>query len=330
MKPAHSITRATPALAAVFTLGLSLPVAAATQNWSVVAVNGQNAVGDAAISFSDDGQFAGNTGCNSFRGSGSFDVGRLTVAGPVITTRMACPGEQAQAQETTILGVLQGDVSVWFDPYSGAMILGNGDDRILLETAAPPDGDDAAGPVAPTVSDADYVNVFGLSGPLNIRAEATTDADIVTRVLPGTMLRNEGCETRPDREWCKIQFLDASATEGWAAAEYLQPAPATVRAAKGLFDNIGRAACTIPGSDATECDFGVARDGTHSAVAVFFRPDGGTQVAHFADGEFAFAELAANDAGGTVVPSLTGDTIALQIGAQRYELPESMIAGNGE
>jgi hypothetical protein len=40
-------------------------------------------------------------------------------------------------------------------------------------------------------------------------------------VLAGTLFPSGGCELRPDRTWCRVKLIDTSATEGWAAAEFL-------------------------------------------------------------------------------------------------------------
>ena len=54
--------------------------------------------------FNADGSMSGSTGCNSFRGRYTTD--ELTIIGPMLATRMACPPERAE-QEAGILKALE-------------------------------------------------------------------------------------------------------------------------------------------------------------------------------------------------------------------------------
>lgn len=58
-------------------------------------------------------------------------------------------------------------------------------------------------------------------GPLNLRASATTGADIVARLANGTPLRNLGCRMAEGRRWCRVATLSDPGFEGWAAGEFL-------------------------------------------------------------------------------------------------------------
>ena len=320
-------------LTGLFAFGLSLALAqlatAETRQWTIDAVNGTPALGQAGLRLSDDGAFSGTTGCNGFTGTAFFADGFLLVDGPVATTSMACPGEDVTAQEDTVLRILKGAVDVAFNPVNGAMTLSKGKDKISLT----PGSFDNKAPEAesePALFNAGYVNVFGLSGPLNVRSEPTTEAKVVTRVLAGTLLRKEGCESRPDRNWCRIEFIDASGRGGWAAAEYLQPAPALVRAKEGVFDRIGTVSCSLAGTDAAEqCDFGLARDGTHSAALVIYKPDGAAPLFGFVDGGFSSATEDGKAIGG-ITETISDGMIKLSFAGERYEVPLAMIAGDLE
>ncbi|GEM_PF-410633 len=48
----------------------------------------------------------GNAGCNTFRGTFTYNFGALTFS-PLVTTRMACANEAANAQETAVLAALE-------------------------------------------------------------------------------------------------------------------------------------------------------------------------------------------------------------------------------
>jgi len=128
--------------------------------------------------------------------------------------------------------------------------------------------------------------VFGLSGHLNIRAAPTTGAPVVARVLAGALLRNRGCREGAGRAWCEVEPLDTAATTGWAAAEYLVPAPAGLRAGRGVFEAIGRIPCTLAGAGPAECEAGVARDADGTAVVVVYRTGGAERVLSFDGGRF--------------------------------------------
>lgn len=295
------------------------PTSGWASDWTIVSVNGAPAIGQPKIALGADGTMAGNTGCNSFTGSARFENAMLVVEAPLAVTRMACPDDGLARQEAAILQLLEGEIAFTHDPFTGAFALSRGERQLeLTELAA-------------SLFDIDFVTVDGLSGPLNIRQAPGTDAPLVTRVLPGTLLRNQGCEVGNTYDWCNITFLDASGTTGWAAADYLRPAPATVRVRQGLFDNIGTLECrgSVEGEVAL-CEYGVARDGDHSAVLVVYDPDGGERVMHFADGELAYAETAEGTASDAQGSELSGDVLVVTLGQQIYEVPQAVIVGNGE
>ncbi|MDK3073556.1 META domain-containing protein [Sedimentitalea sp. JM2-8] len=294
-----------------------LPAVAAAGEWTIVSVNGSTTLGEARISLDADGGITGNTGCNNFHGEGRFENANLVITKPLAVTKMACPGEDLASQERTILQLLQGATAFSHDPFSGAFTLSRGDDRLELAEDAP------------SVFDAGYVNTHGLSGPLNIRGGPGTDQPVVTRVLPGTLLRNLGCKTGADHDWCNIAFIDASGISGWAAAEYLQAAPAAVRAQQGLFDNIGTLPCRLGGDDGL-CDFGIARDGNHSAVLVIYESEERERVLHFANGELAYAEIESGEEAGASESRVSDGKILVSLGAEQFEISQNLVVGNVE
>jgi heat shock protein HslJ len=303
--------------------------AAETRHWRIDAVNGAPALGQAGLRLSDDRALSGSTGCNNFTGTAFFADGFLLVDEPLATTRMACPREDVTTQEDTVLRILKGTVDVAFNPVTGAMTLSQGSDNMTLSPGAFENKAPQTAP-EPALFTAGYVNVFGLSGPLNIRSEPTTEAKVVTRVLAGTLLRNDGCESRPDRDWCRIEFIDASGREGWAAAEYLQPAPALVRAKEGVFDRIGTVSCTLAETDAAEqCDFGLARDGSHSAALVIYKTDGAAPLFGFVDGGFSSATEKGKAIAG-ISETVSDGIIRLSFAGGRYDVPLAMIVGDPE
>lgn len=54
---------------------------ASAGDWSILSVNGAEAIGEPRISLEADGSIWGNTGCNNFRGTGRFENAALVVSG---------------------------------------------------------------------------------------------------------------------------------------------------------------------------------------------------------------------------------------------------------
>lgn len=105
-------------------------------NWEIQAIEGRPVRGtrDATISFSDN-RISGNSGCNSFGGSYRFERGYL-IAGPLISTKMACPGP-AMAQEQAIMGLLGQRLSVSTNRDGKLVLSASGLRTLLLVRTAP-------------------------------------------------------------------------------------------------------------------------------------------------------------------------------------------------
>jgi heat shock protein HslJ len=87
----------------------ALPDDLAGSSWRAETVAGERVPDDVAVTieFGADGRrIAGRSGCNRYTGTVSVADGRLAV-GPVATTRMACPPEQARF-EAAFLAALAG------------------------------------------------------------------------------------------------------------------------------------------------------------------------------------------------------------------------------
>lgn len=90
-------------------------------------------------------------------------------------------------------------------------------------------------------SEPDYWKVTGITGTLNIRTEASTDAAVAGTVPLDATLRSLGCQAAGGRNWCKVETTSGTPITGWAASEFLaagtapegtappaaQPAPVT-------------------------------------------------------------------------------------------------------
>lgn len=74
---------------------------------------------------------------------------------------------------------------------------------------------------AATLNAHDFIAV-AIEGSLNVRAGPTKEAERMTPLPDGTVLRRIECNAHTDEHWCEIETLDG-ATEGWAAARFLVP-----------------------------------------------------------------------------------------------------------
>lgn len=89
--------------------------------WDIVGINGRSFARADNYQFDfNEGRLSGQAGCNRFSGPYRERSGTL-IAGPLIATRMACPG-QRMADEQAVLRILGGPVRVAF-PDGTTMVL---------------------------------------------------------------------------------------------------------------------------------------------------------------------------------------------------------------
>ena len=347
------------ALSLVATSLTAFTAAAEAGEWQVLTVNGTPAEGEPTWAFNDDGTLGGSTGCNRFTAAGQFESGWLVIDGPVATTQRACAGDAVTRQEAQILSVFENGLAITYDPFAETLKLTGRTATILLVplSAEPPQDEDSAAPEratppepsvgagapeegnaaaaeqteaeAPTIFNTAYVAVYGLSGRLNVRAEASTSAKIVGGVRAGALLANKGCEERAARTWCHVAHIGNGRPQGWVAADYVKPAPAALRAGKTLFYGIGTLACTQAGSDtAATCDYGVAHDPDGTAAVMVFLADGTESLVVFRDGALVSVDEAkARDDLQPSVQGTTGHTL-VGIGDVLVEFPTGVITPN--
>lgn len=321
------VRRFASACAAILLAGTATAGAA---EFRLVSVNGEPLPDEAMIAFSDDGSITGTSGCNRFRTTGAMRDGTLAIDGPVTTTMMACADEARIAGESAILSLLEGDIAVTFDPFAGDVTLSNEAVTLVGTLATTGDASSVADRVPPThagrdapAGDPPYLNPFGLSGDMPIRARPDAEADIVARAYSGMVLRNEGCEGG----WCAVETPDGSA-RGWADRSVLEPSGGALRAGQGLFDAAGIMPCAQgEGAPMTQCAFGVAREGGGTATVVVTKPDGVERALFFVDGTFLSAD--SSQAGGGFETSATrqADLQFISVDSERYEVPDAVIFG---
>ena len=97
--------------------------------------------------------------------------------------------------------------------------------RYLREAAAPPSGGGgSAGSGGTGASGPDGFVVTGLAAGdlLNLRAEPTTSAPVLARLMAGDRVQNLGCRAVGQARWCRVRTLVGPDVTGWANARYLR------------------------------------------------------------------------------------------------------------
>lgn len=110
--------------------GILPPTELAGTNWTFVSIGGVPVAADrpAALAFEGD-RLSGSAGCNRFSGGYSLAGSTLT-AGPLMATKMACPGA-GMTQENAFFALMRGPVSLSF-PTDGTLILTGGDGQTAV------------------------------------------------------------------------------------------------------------------------------------------------------------------------------------------------------
>ncbi|UCE32339.1 MAG: META domain-containing protein [Burkholderiales bacterium] len=300
--------------------------ASSAQTWNIVSIDGAAAAGEPRMTFSPDGALSVSTGCNRLRASGRMDSALLVIDAPVAAEKIACPDAALAAQESAILTLLRDRVSVAFDPVAGVMTLAANGVRIALSAAPATSGPEPwpthAGRDRPA-GDPPYLSVFGLPGPLSLRAGPASGAEVLGEVAAGTVLRNRGCSGG----WCQVELPDGSLA-GWADAERLEPANTALRAGRGIFDATGIVPCAKgAGMPSTACPFGVARSESGEVTVVVRRPDGLNRALFFLQGQFAFADTSEAGVGRQASVRREAGLNLIRVGDERYEIPDAVASG---
>ena len=174
---------------------------------------------------------------------------------------------------------------------------------------------------------------------LNLRAEASTSAAIVLVYARDTILNNLGCTSGEGRTWCYVQELGGGAV-GYVAASYLTPAispdgsvargpdDSASRAGQGDFDATGTLPCAQAlGMPTAPCSFSVARAGGGSATVVVTLPGGRKRAVFFQLGHPVGANVSEADYSGDFQAQREGDLNLVQVGVERFEIPDAVVLG---
>ncbi|MGL4243752.1 MAG: hypothetical protein ACRCTI_21770, partial [Beijerinckiaceae bacterium] len=100
------------------------------------------------------------------------------------------------------------------------------------------------------------------------------------------------------------------------------------RAGSGQFDATGNIPCAKgQGAPMAQCPFGVGRAGGGSATVVVTHPDGRKRAIFFRGGRAASADTSQADGYGAFRATKQGDLNLIQIGDERYEIPDAVVFG---
>jgi len=173
---------------------------------------------------------------------------------------------------------------------------------------------------------------------LNLRAQPSTTAPVLTTYAPGTIVDNLGCRRVDNRVWCDVQQLGGG-PRGYVALEFIAPAvspdgsvamgpdDSAYRAGQKDFDATGQIPCAQNvGQPMTQCAFGVARAGGGYATVVVTRPDGRTRAIFFRRGTPIGADTSEADPG-DFSATRESDLHLIRIGTERYEIPDAVVFG---
>lgn len=165
------------------------------------------------------------------------------------------------------------------------------------------------------------------------------DAEILSKLDAGAILRNFGCMVHEGRTWCDVQALRGG-PRGFVEAGALRPAvgpdgttPAgpddsARRAGKRDFDDTGRIQCAqVRGQPMQECTVGIARSGGGDATAIVTFGNGFSRELYFAHGVFVRANTTMSGNGTDVEWRREGPLHLIRVDDQRYEIPDSFIVG---
>jgi len=98
------------------------PLRLASTGWDIVAIDGARVSGEAyRLDFDEAGRLSGQAGCNRF--SGPYrETGNLLRPGPIVATRMACPGMR-MTHEAKMLHLLGGPVTLRYPADGNFLVL---------------------------------------------------------------------------------------------------------------------------------------------------------------------------------------------------------------
>ena len=183
--------------------------------------------------------------------------------------------------------------------------------------------------------------VTGVKTSVNMRSEASSTSEVVSKPLLGARLSNFGCKASNSKVWCDVQPV-AGGARGFVSADFLKPArgpdgavatgedDSAARLSSGKFNAQGQIPCAAKkGQPMGQCDFKVARGTGGYATLEITHPDGLKRMIFFADGKATGFSSAEAD-GSSALPFSSerdSDLNRISIGNERYEIPDAAVLG---
>jgi heat shock protein HslJ len=288
----------------------------------------------------EDGRISMRLVCN--RGAGQWSAepsatgasGRFRL-GPLATTRALCPpphlGETVARQMGLVRGYLLRD---------GLLNLSlQADGGLITWQPERPAQAPATVPASPGNGGPRRWSIRPGTGELTLRETPSDQAGTLAHLPPDAVLSNLGCRPAAGAPWCDVQSY-LGGRRGWVPAAFLQPAvgpdgavaigpdDSSLRAGRGAFDARGRVPCSeAPEGPLASCTVGVARAGGGDATVVVTRPGNRTRTLFFAMGRPISADVSEADGPRPFSAVREGDTHRIQVGPERYEIPEALVLG---
>jgi hypothetical protein len=198
---------------------------------------------------------------------------------------------------------------------------------------------EAAIPAAPEDGGPRNWDVANVAHAVNYRTGPSLEAEVAGTFDLGTTLDNLGCRRGATEVWCDVQPLGGG-PRGFVAARFLEPTvspdgsaafgpdDSALRAGQGDFDATGSIKCAFSvDQPMTNCEFGVARAGGGYATVVIQRPSGPSRAVFFRLGRPVGADTSQADGYPEFRASKVSDLHGIQIGDERYEIPDAVVLG---
>lgn len=113
-----------------------MPMNDLSGNWQASTINGTPVDANVipSLSFGDNGEVAGNAGCNGYGGTYTVEEMTLSITG-VVSTMMACEDQTLMTQETDFLSALQVVSSYTIEGDTLTLLDGDGNALVTLTRA---------------------------------------------------------------------------------------------------------------------------------------------------------------------------------------------------
>lgn len=266
------------------------------------------------------------------------------------------PGDQALAVSESV-GPLVPDVNRFNGnlPASGTYTISvflyrsaarrNETSSYTLDIAISPKSGAANAPVQSDFADGlaggpDFFEVAGVppGDKLNLRNGPSSRAPVLARAQQGARLRNLGCRMADGQRWCRVETTAGKPIAAWASGRFLiegsappsspATAPADAKVPGTRFHATGSIPCARrDGQPMATCQFGVVRRGGGDGTVTISWPDGGTRTIEFKAGMPVAYDRSAADGDARLSVVRNSDLLRITIGAQRFEIPDAVIAG---